>query len=142
MTSNTYSAREEWLNCAVHVVGIVASLVALPVLVGAVALLFLVHDAEASADVVIDTTWGAYLFLAVPYLVGAFLLAITDRRALWVVGAAVQVVVVTLFVLFGVGVMSPENEGVFDYDELVRMVPQALLTGYVNPAPPEDAKAS
>ncbi|MBP7608880.1 MAG: hemolysin III family protein, partial [Steroidobacteraceae bacterium] len=33
MTSNTYSAREEWLNCAVHVVGIVASLVALPVLV-------------------------------------------------------------------------------------------------------------
>jgi len=32
MTSSTYSAREEWLNCAVHVVGIVASLVALPVL--------------------------------------------------------------------------------------------------------------
>lgn len=33
MTSSTYSAREEWLNCAVHVVGVVASLVALPVLV-------------------------------------------------------------------------------------------------------------
>ena len=33
MASSTYSAREEWLNCAVHVVGIVASLVALPVLV-------------------------------------------------------------------------------------------------------------
>ena len=32
MTASTYSAREEWLNCAVHVVGIVASLVALPVL--------------------------------------------------------------------------------------------------------------
>jgi hemolysin III len=32
MTSSPYSAREEWLNCAVHVVGIVASLVALPVL--------------------------------------------------------------------------------------------------------------
>lgn len=32
MTSSTYSASEEWLNCAVHVVGIVASLVALPVL--------------------------------------------------------------------------------------------------------------
>jgi hemolysin III len=32
MTSSTYSAREEWLNCAVHVVGIVASLLALPVL--------------------------------------------------------------------------------------------------------------
>jgi len=35
MTSSTYSAREEWLNCAVHVVGIVASLVALPVLITA-----------------------------------------------------------------------------------------------------------
>jgi hemolysin III len=33
MTSSTYSAQEEWLNCAVHVVGIVASLIALPVLV-------------------------------------------------------------------------------------------------------------
>jgi hemolysin III len=33
MTASTYSAREEWLNCAVHVVGIGASLVALPVLV-------------------------------------------------------------------------------------------------------------
>src|SRR5512137_685694 len=33
MTSNAYSAREEWLNCAVHVVGIIASLIALPVLV-------------------------------------------------------------------------------------------------------------
>ncbi len=33
MTSSLYSAREEWLNCAVHVVGVVASLVALPVLV-------------------------------------------------------------------------------------------------------------
>ena len=32
MTTSTYSAREEWLNCAVHVVGIVASLVELPVL--------------------------------------------------------------------------------------------------------------
>ena len=35
MTSSTYSVREEWLNCAVHVVGIVASLIALPVLVTA-----------------------------------------------------------------------------------------------------------
>ena len=35
MTASTYSASEEWLNCAVHVVGIVASLAALPVLVTA-----------------------------------------------------------------------------------------------------------
>jgi hemolysin III len=33
MTSSTYSAREEWLNCAVHVGGVVASLIALPALV-------------------------------------------------------------------------------------------------------------
>ncbi len=33
MTSSTYSPREEWLNCAVHVVGIAASLLTLPVLV-------------------------------------------------------------------------------------------------------------
>lgn len=35
MSSNTYSQREEWLNCAVHVVGIVACCVALPVLFAA-----------------------------------------------------------------------------------------------------------
>jgi hemolysin III len=33
MTASTYSQREEWLNSAVHVVGIVASCVAVPVLV-------------------------------------------------------------------------------------------------------------
>lgn len=32
MTSSTYSQREEWLNCAVHVLGIVACCVAIPVL--------------------------------------------------------------------------------------------------------------
>ena len=35
MSSSTYSQREEWLNCAVHVVGIVACCVALPVLIAA-----------------------------------------------------------------------------------------------------------
>jgi hemolysin III len=33
LTASTYSPREEWLNCAVHVAGIVASCVAIPVLV-------------------------------------------------------------------------------------------------------------
>jgi hemolysin III len=33
MTASTYSTREEWLNCAVHVAGIIASLAALPLLV-------------------------------------------------------------------------------------------------------------
>jgi hemolysin III len=35
VSSSTYSQREEWLNCAVHVVGIVACCVALPVLIAA-----------------------------------------------------------------------------------------------------------
>jgi hemolysin III len=35
VSTSTYSQREEWLNCAVHVVGIVACCVALPVLIAA-----------------------------------------------------------------------------------------------------------
>lgn len=33
MTASTYSQSEEWLNCAVHVAGMVASCIAIPVLV-------------------------------------------------------------------------------------------------------------
>jgi hemolysin III len=33
MTASTYSTREEWFNCAVHVAGIAASLAALPLLI-------------------------------------------------------------------------------------------------------------
>ena len=32
MTTSTYTQREEWLNCAVHVAGLVASCIAIPVL--------------------------------------------------------------------------------------------------------------
>lgn len=32
MTTSTYSPREEWLNCAVHVAGLVASGIAIPIL--------------------------------------------------------------------------------------------------------------
>lgn len=72
-------------------------------------LLFLVFDAESRPDAVVtDTTYGAYLFLAVPYLVGAVLTAVTDRLGLWILGAVVQVLVIVLFVLFGVGVFEYE----------------------------------
>jgi hypothetical protein len=37
----------------------------------------------------------------VPYLIGAGLLLTIDRRALWIAGAAVQVAVLVLFVMFG-----------------------------------------
>lgn len=77
-------------------------------------LLFLVADAESGLS---EDTYGAYLFLAVPYLVGAGLLATVDRRAVWIAGATIQVVVIVLFVMFGAGAFGP-GQGVFDYDAL------------------------
>lgn len=77
-------------------------------------LLFLVAHAESGAA---ENTYGAYLFLAVPYLIGAGLLVAVDRRDLWLAGAAVQVVVIVLFVMFGAGFFGP-GQGVFDYDAL------------------------
>ncbi|QNN54367.1 hypothetical protein [Nocardioides mesophilus] len=78
-------------------------------------LMFLVKDAESVPGATDSNTYGGYLFLAVAYLVGAALLATLDRRLVWVVGAAVQVLVLGFFVLFGVGVFGP---GVFEYDAL------------------------
>lgn len=77
-------------------------------------LLFLVSDAEVGAS---ENTYGAYLFLAVPYLAGAALLLTVDRRPVWVAGAAVQVLVIVLFVMFGAGAFGP-GQGVFDYEPL------------------------
>ena len=77
-------------------------------------LFFLVKDAESGAP---ENTYGAYLFLAVPYLIGAALMVIMDRRELWIVGAAAQVVVIVLFVMFGAGALGP-GQGVFDYAAL------------------------
>jgi len=36
--------------------------------------------------------------------------------------------------------LMKSGKGIFDFDDLVKMVPQALLQGYVNPAPAEDAE--
>ena len=68
-------------------------------------LLFLVADAEAGAS---ENTYGAYLLLAVPYLAGGVLLATVARRGLWVSAAVLQVFVLVLFGLFGVGVFEYE----------------------------------
>lgn len=62
-----------------------------------------------------ENTFGAYLFLAVPYLAGTALLLRGGRRRLWITGALVQVAVLVLFVLFGVGLFGP---GVFEYEAL------------------------
>ena len=87
-------------------------------------LLFLVADAEAGAA---EDTYGAYLFLAVPYLVGAGLLLAVDRRSLWVLGACVQVLVIALFVMFGAGAFGP-GQGVFDYEALSGLHMQVWAT--------------
>ena len=83
------------------------------------ALTVLVRDAELTGGYLVDSTWGGYLFLAVPYVVGAVLLVVADRRLLFVVGAVVQVLVLVAFLVFAVGVLlGPENEGVFVYEAL------------------------
>jgi hypothetical protein len=78
-------------------------------------LMFLVADAEAVPGATDSNTYGAYLYLAVPYLIGCGLLLAVDRRVLWTIGAAVQLLVIALFVMFGVGAFGP---GVFDYEAL------------------------
>ena len=69
---------------------------------------FAIRATELAADV--ETTYGAYLFLTVPYVAGAALLLLLDLRVLWAAGAVVQMAVVTLFVTFGVAI--------FDYPEV------------------------
>ena len=77
------------------------------------ALFVLVRDAEIDRS---ENTFGAYLNLSVPYLVGGVLFALRDRRALWVAGAALQVAVLALFVVFAVG--DRGHPGVFEYEAL------------------------
>lgn len=98
---------------------------------GGIAVLYLVlmatvRQAEAAADSA-ESTWGAYLMAACLYLVGAVLLALLDRRLLWVGGALVQVGVLALFVLFGVGLLGP---GVFAY-EVLADVPLQVWAGVI-----------
>ena len=92
-------------------------------------LLFQVADAEAGLA---ENTFGAYLFLAVPYLAGAVLLLTMDLRALWIAGAVVQLLVIVLFVMFGAGAFGP-GQGVFDYDALSHL-PMELWAGLITGA--------
>lgn len=78
--------------------------------VGVLYLVLLILVADVEADLA-ENTFGAYLFLSVPYLVGGVLLARLDNRPLYVLGALVQVGVVVLFLLFGVGVFEYEALG-------------------------------
>jgi hypothetical protein len=62
-------------------------------------LFFMVRADEMASGV--ETTYGAYLFLFVPYAVGAVLLARVDLRLLWGIGAIIQLAVVGLYLMFG-----------------------------------------
>jgi hypothetical protein len=77
-------------------------------------LFFLVRNAESGLS---ENTFGAYLFLAILYLVGAGLMLAYDLRVVWALGAAAQVVVLILFAMFGAGMWGP-GQGVFDYAAL------------------------
>lgn len=94
-----------------------------------VVLTFLVSSEESVPGATDSNTYGGYLFLAIPFLAGAVLLFLADRRALLAVGAAVQVLVIILFVLFGIGVFGP---GVFEYEALSALPMElwaAVVTG-------------
>jgi hypothetical protein len=86
------------------------------------AFFFIVRDAEQAVVGGTDDTFPAYAALAVLYLAGAFLLTALERRWVWVAGAVIQVVVIGLFILFGVGMQGP---GIFEY-EVLNDVPVAL----------------
>jgi hypothetical protein len=92
-------------------------------------LLFLVQDAESgAAETAAGNTYGAYLYLGLTYLLGAGLLIAVDRRLVWVVGAAAQLTVIVLFVMFGAGAFGP-GQGVFDYDALKGLHMQLWAAG-------------
>lgn len=76
---------------------------------------FVVRAAETDAAVVTDTTWGAYLMVALSYLLGTVLLAMVDLRPLWVVGALVQIGLLAAFVVLGLG------EGGYQYAVLAEV---------------------
>jgi hypothetical protein len=64
---------------------------------------FAVRAAEAGAD---ENTFGAYLQLAAVYGLGTVLLLALDRPWVWVVGLVVQVVVASLFLVFGTAILD------------------------------------
>lgn len=81
-------------------------------------LCYLVWDAEMAARIDTDQTYVAYGMLAALYLIATVLLGLVDRRVLWAVGAAIQVIVIALFVVIGAGGLESAEAGVFGYEAL------------------------
>ncbi|GAA6526209.1 hypothetical protein [Intrasporangium sp. DVR] len=80
-----------------------------------VVLMLLVRNAELEPGATDTTTYGGYLGLAVAYGIGAVILFALDNRTLHLLGAGVQIAVLLLFVVFGIGLLG---EGVFEYEAI------------------------
>ena len=76
-----------------------------------VVLMLMVRNAELEPGATDTTTYGGYLALAVAYAIGAVILFVVDNRVLHLLGAGVQIVVLLLFIAFGIGLLG---QGVFD----------------------------
>jgi hypothetical protein len=86
-------------------------------------LFFVVRGIEAADAPGTDSTYGAYLFLTIAYAVSTVAYAVRDRRGIWLAGAVLQVVVIGLFIVFGLGV--------FEYEVLVEATPIGLWAGVI-----------
>lgn len=94
-----------------------------------IALMLLVRNAELEPGATDTTTYSGYLGLAVAYGIGAVILFTVDNRTLHLLGAGVQIVVLLLFLVFGIGLLG---DGVFE-NEAISDLPiglwAALITG-------------
>jgi hypothetical protein len=95
-----------------------------------VTLMLLVRNAELEPGATDTTTYGGYLGLAVAYGIGAVILFTVDNRTLHLLGAGVQVVVLLLFIVFGVGLLG---EGVFE-NEAISDLPIGLWAALISGA--------
>lgn len=93
-------------------------------------LMFLVARVQFAPGVTDNRTYAGYLVLAIAYLLGAGILFAVDRRILHILGAGVQVVVIVLFVLFGIGLLG---SGVFE-QKAISHLPLGLWAAVITAA--------
>lgn len=95
-----------------------------------VALMLLVRNAETEPGATGSTTYGGYIGLAVAYAIGAVILFVVDNRTLHLLGAGVQIVVLLLFLGFGVGLLG---DGALD-NETISHLPLGLWAAVITGA--------
>ncbi|MDV3222397.1 hypothetical protein [Intrasporangium sp.] len=95
-----------------------------------VVLMLLVRNAELEPGAADTTTYSGYLALAVAYGIGAVILVAVDNRTLHLLGIGVQVVVLLLFIVFGIGLLG---EGAFE-NEAISDLPLGLWAALITAA--------